>query len=491
MRKVIENNKKIIGLYLINVLALMPLLCFAFQHFSVDTYLLASENGIDVHINAFIGSFRYVGALIHKVWNLLGQAPISNPLLDIAIFVLVVALVTTKLSNFIYIQLKQKSTLSYIIVNLSVLVSVTNVWFVNILTFPECIFATAIGVLLCFFAIIVYFSKQNIPGKIISALLLICSTAIYQQFLVVFIIYAILLCSIKLKNSDNSKTKDTVFEYLKLILLILVSGIIYYGIGIGVQKLFSVAANERVALSLDSMLNNLIYFITKQHSYLKGRGFFDTEILTLCYVIVGTIWVVAFICHIKKNKLNFKSVCLFLSYIVAYGSSFLMGIVSISRVARTMFGLFTVFALFTIGTILLINRRFVKYILASVLFIVFALNMYANIEMSLELREINTQEIMLAEQYLYEIEEYEKSENVVVNNIEFCTDVNPKISDNSSLRFDYSFSGLMGYISGRDFIVTQVENTEMKSNFVEKDWDGFIADEQLIFENDTLYVCIY
>lgn len=490
MRKVIENNKKIIGLYLINVLALMPLLCFAFQHFSIDTYGYLNDS-LDGHCIQWISCFRYFGSLISKVWFMLGNYSVENPLLDAVVFIIAVALSTTLLSMYIYKKLNQKSISSYLIVNISVLISVTNVWFVNILTFPECIFATAIGVVLCFSAIIVYFSKQKILGKIISALLLICSTAIFQQFLVVFIIYAILLCSIKLKNSDNSKTKDTVFEYLKLILLILVSGIIYYGIGIGVQKLFSVAANERVALSLDSMLNNLIYFITKQHSYLKGRGFFDTEILTLCYVIVGTIWLVAFICHIKKNKLNFKNICLFLSYIVAYGSSFLMGIVSTSRATRTMFGLFTVFALFTIGTILLINKRFVKYILASVLLIVFALNMYANIEMSIEQRELNTQEIMLAEQYLYEIEEYEKAENVVVNNIEFCTDVNPKISDNSSLRFDYSFDSLMGYISGRDFIVTQVENTEMKSNFVDKDWDVFIADEQLIFENDTLYVCIY
>ena len=291
---------------------------------------------------------------------MLGNYPVENPLLDAIVFIIAVALSTTLLSMYIYKKLNQKSISSYLIVNISVLISVTNIWFVNILTFPECIFATAIGVVLCFSAIIVYFSKQNIPGKIISALLLICSTAIFQQFLVVFIIYAILLCSIKLENSDNSKTKDTVFEYLKLILLILVSGIIYYGIGIGVQKLFSVAANERVALSLDSMLNNLIYFITKQHSYLKGRGFFDTEILTLCYVIVGTIWLVAFICHIKKNKLNFKNICLFLSYIVAYGSSFLMGIVSTSRATRTMFGLFAVFALFSIGSILLMNKRIVQ-----------------------------------------------------------------------------------------------------------------------------------
>ena len=490
MRKVIESNKNKIVLYFINALALMPLLCFGFKHFSIDTYLVALENGIDGHINAFIGAFRYVGALIHKIWYLLGQNPIANPLLDTLIFIFIVALSTTFLSNFIYKQLRQKSTLNYIVVNLSVLISVANVWFINILTFPESIFATAIGVLLCFSAIVVYFSNQNILSTIISAFLLICSTAIYQQFLVVFIIYSILLCSIKLHN-DDSATKTIVFTYLKLIALILLSGIIYYGVGICVQKWFSVVPNERVALNIDSIINNLIYYITKQRSYLKGRGIFDTEILTLCYVTVGTVWIITLINYIRKNKVNFKSVCLFFSYIVAYASSFLMGVISTSRVFRTMFGLFTVFALFSIGSIMLQRKKIVKYVLSFALCIVFALNMYANIEMSSELREINTQETMLAEQFLYQIEEYEKTENKIVKNIEFCSDMNQKISGGSALRVAYSFGGLMEYVTGRNFNVSEMTNEEIRKDFEEKDWDVLVLDEQLIFENDTLYICVY
>ena len=488
MLKLNDSKRRTIGLYLINILALMPLLCFAFQHFSTDTYVYLAD-GLNGHCIQWISCFRYFGALISKISFLFGDNPIVSPFFDVIFFILTVALSITFFSRFVYRQLEKKSRLNYIIINVSVLISVTNVWFINILTFPECIFPTAVGVVLCFTAIYIYFSKQNIAGKVISAVLLICSTAIFQQFLVVFLIYSVLLCGIKLNNA-NSTAKAVIIEYLKLIAIILISGIIYYGVGICVQKLFSVVANERASLKIDTIIENLIYFITHQHSYLKGRGVFDSEILTLCYLIVGAVWFVAFIYHIKKDKINFKNLCLFLSYFVAYASSFLMLTITTSRVCRAVFGLFTVFALFSIGSILLMNKRIVKYILALTLVFVVALNMYANLEMSLDQREVNTQDMMIAEQYLYEIEKYEKAENVVVDKIEFCSDVNPEISVDSALNNFYSFRSLMTYISGRDFYVTEMTNEEIRKSFEEKDWDILVEEEQLIFEEDTLYVCV-
>ena len=117
--------------------------------------------------------------------------------------------------------------------------------------------------------------------------------------------------------------------------------------------------------------------------------------------------------------------------------------------------------------------------------------MYANVEMSLQLLKTNAQEIIIAQQYLHQIEEYEKSENIVVKNIEFCCDSNPEECSANALSVNYSFRGLMGYVSGRDFNVLEMTNEEIRKSFEEKDWDILVEEEQLIFDGDTLYVCVY
>lgn len=485
-----RNIKHNIILYLINIAALLPLLCFVFQHFSIDTYGLL--NNLDDHCLVWIGSFRYFGSAVCKIWFALGNNPMVNPALDTLFYIFTVALAVVILSKYIYGFFKNKSLLSYMIINLSVLVSVVNIWFTNILTFPECIFVTSVGVLFCFAAIISFSSKTTTIGGIISSVLLICSTAVYQQFLIIFIIYEILLIGLKFIQEEKTAVKSILTSYIKFIIFVMISGIIYVAIGIGLQKLFSIAPNERVGGSIGVILDNFKYFVTHQHSYLKGRGFFNTEILTVCYAIVAIIWGVSFVAYVRKNKFSLKSFLLLLSYIVAYGSSFTMGLISTSRSHRTMFGLFSVFALFSVGSIILLNIKYVKYILCVSLILVYALNIFKTVEMSINQYKLNEKELIYANLYLDKINKYENETNTTVKRIEFCTDGNLDIAkEESAFTSDYSLTGLMNYVSGRDFSAIDMADNKYRQTFESKDWKSVNPDEQLIFEGDTLYLCVY
>ena len=185
-----KEIKEDILLLLFNFLALSPFICFSFQHFSIDSY----------------GSMNI----------LLGDNPVINPVLDAFVFIVLAAISASILSRFILKKLGTNSILSGFIVNLSVLISITNIWFTNILTFPECVFATAIGVLLCFLSLTVYFgNKFKKPIRLLlSGILLVCSTAVFQQFLVVFIIYAVLLTSIEFIEKNEQKAKQVIITYL-------------------------------------------------------------------------------------------------------------------------------------------------------------------------------------------------------------------------------------------------------------------------------------
>lgn len=476
--------------FLFNTLALLPLICFSFQHFSIDSYGIVGN--YDSHCLWWIGCFRYFGALISKIWFMFGNDPIVNPFFDIFCYITIVGISATHLSFFIYKKLKYNSITNLLIINTSVLITLTNPWFSDMLTFPECIFATTIGVLLCNLSLIIFnYTKNKVTKYLISGIMLICSTAILQQFFVVFIIYLFLLTSIETIH-NNQKTSQLCFKYLSLIIYLFICASIYFVIGIGLQRLFMISPNSRVALNLDSILSNLKYFAFNQHSYLKGRGFFNTEILTVCYLIVAAIWLVSFIHYVKKHKFKLKSVLLLISYIAAYSSSFGMGLISTSRSHRTMFGLFSVFALFSIGSILLMNNKFAKCVLCAVLITVYGLNIYKTVEMSINQYVTNTTERVYINLYISDINTYEKESKHTVDKIEICTDSHcDTIETESALTVSYAFEPLIRYNSGKKYDVKNMSEDTKNKLFGNNDWKEYVPSEQLIFDNDTLYLCVY
>lgn len=475
--------------FLFNTLALMPLICFAFQHFSIDSYGIVNQSFI--HLHSLISSYRYFGALLFYILTIIGHNPIINSLPDICLYILLVSLSNTLFAFFINNKLKSNSIVSKIIINLSIIITFANVWFTNYLTFPECIFFSALSIFLIYLSIIVLFTnKYNCAIRIIlSGIFLICSTAVIQQFLVVFIIYSFLLLSIV---TTNKSEKTTLKLYLILILFIIICSVIYFIIGILVIKIYNFIPNSRVALNLDSILSNLKYFAFNQHSYLKGRGFFNTEILTVCYLIVAAIWLVSFIHYVKKHKFKLKSVLLLISYIAAYSSSFGMGLISTSRSHRTMFGLFSVFALFSIGSILLMNNKFAKYVLCAVLITVYGLNIYKTVEMSINQYVTNTTERVYINLYISDINTYEKESKHTVDKIEICTDSHcDTIETESALTVSDAFDPLIRYNSGKKYDVKNMSEDTKNKLFGNNDWKEYVPSEQLIFDNDTLYLCVY
>lgn len=49
----------------------------------------------------------------------------------------------------------------------------------------------------------------------------------------------------------------------------------------------------------------------------------------------------------------------------------------------------------------------------------------------------------------------------------------------------------MKYISNRDFIVKDLTDNQIKKEFENKDWNEYNPNEQMIFNGDTLYLCVY
>ena len=95
----------------------------------------------------------------------------------------------------------------------SALITVVNVWFTDLLTFPECIALTAVGLLCCFAGIVVLSESDRIWKYIIASILFIFAAATYQQFIAIFLIYTVLTICIKQSKLDKKSINKLVISY--------------------------------------------------------------------------------------------------------------------------------------------------------------------------------------------------------------------------------------------------------------------------------------
>ena len=478
-------------MYIVNIIFLSPIMIYGGQNFSVDSYGIALD--YRGHIEAFIGSYRWFGAFVYEIYyKIFNHNPITDSTVDCVVFIVLVAGIVSLISYTLYKLINTRSILSHILINLSVLISVLNVWYCDVLSFPECVFITAIGTVLCFSALIVFANNQTVWGYVLSSVLIIFATGVYQQFLFIFTIFVVAICGCEVIKSNEKTFKELFFRYVKPAILILVSGVMYFATGKLVQRIFDVAPNERVALSISTIIENCFYFVGNQHSYLKGRGFFETEILTISFLLVGFIW---FICIVKewtKNRNTLKTLVLCASFAAAYISAYVPGILSTSHAARAMFALFSIFALFTIGTLILYESKFIKTALCAILSVVLVSNVFAFVNREINLKKQNDVDKLWSEQIIEEIESYEEKEQDV-KQIFYCYDDKTDLAEyaESAVYHKYSLRSMINYYSNREFEVNEMTEEEKNNYFKDRSWRKLDADEQMIFVEDTLYLCCY
>lgn len=488
-----KDSSKFFLLYICNLVLFLPCIIFGGSNFSIDSYGIINR-GPDVHISAFIGSFRYFGAFIYKIIAFFNHNPILNSTLDIILYlVLVPAIVSLVVIEFNKC-LETNELISIIVIDISVLISIYNVWFCDILSFPECIVITAIGITLCFSSLLIMIRSKKIWHYILSVLLLVFATAVYQQFISVFAIFAIAYCAFY--TTKNQDKKLIIFNYFKYAAVIAVSGIVYFISSKFFVSYFDLKANERIALDITSIIDNVKYFISHQHSFLKGRGFFDTEILTIAFLFVGFVWLITMLIDWINNKDTFKTLIISLSYTVAYFSAYLSGILSTSHATRTMFPLFSIFALFIIGTLILKPKNFIKIILSIILLTVLSLNVFKVVTYENGLKKQNQSDKVWVNQVVNSINEYEDKTGIKIEKINYGYDNQYDMNIENSFTASatsvkYAFKSIFEVYSDSKYTVVQMNEDDCRSLFGDNDWKEFDVDEQLFFKDNELYICCY
>ena len=93
---------------------------------------------------------------------------------------------------------------------------------------------------------------------------------------------------------------------------------------------------------------------------------------------------------------------------------------------------------------------------------------------------------------LNEIDRYESETGNTVNTIVFGADQNPGPVAGNAFAADWGVAGIFDFVSGgRVFHAQKISEEEQTKHFQNKDWTDYVPDEQMVFEDDTLYLCIW
>ncbi|MBQ6020814.1 MAG: glucosyltransferase domain-containing protein [Clostridia bacterium] len=493
-----ENARAFVFLLLGNLVAYLPLCVFHGKSYSFDSPAILVK-GDWVHYGGFIDSYRYIGALVYKIYSLTGHNPIENSTPDIVLFILLAAVGTAAFVYALRKRLKIEGVLPLAAIELAVLLSVENAWFSAILTFPESIFLAGVGLVCCFCALIVFMRRRSVWTWLLSAVLLLCAVATYQQYLSVFIIFAIAIVSAELTAESGSRPKNVFLAYFKTAVFLAATCAVYFAVGKAVAKTFDIAGSTRTALTLEAIMENIRYFATHQRSFLWGRGTFKTEILTAAFLSLGGLWFVCLLVFTLKKKEFFKAGLIAASYAAAYVSGYLLGLISVSHENRALFALFSIFFLFTLGIVAKSPKKLLSAVPACILAVVFAANVFVIIRTGNNHRLQNAADIDCAERISEAIDAYEKTSGVTVTKLAYCRDAAQEPEHGDSLfYYDYALEPLLTlkssrYTPGVEKIYTFSDVPEQiyGQYFAGKDWHSLDLEEQLIIIDDTAYLCVY
>ena len=493
-----EKIRTFLFLLLGNLIAYLPMCAFGGASYSIDSpaILLAGDW---IHYGGFIDSYRYVGALIYKIYSLIGHNPIGNCTPDIILFILLAAIGTTAFVYCLINHLKIKGIAPFAAIEFATLLAIENAWFSEILAFPESVFLTGVGLVFCFAALIVFMRRRSVISRIFCAVLLLCAIATYQQFLSVFIIFMIAIIGAELTADGRSRAKDVFFAYFKPAVFVLITCVVYFAAGIAIAKYFDIAGSSRTALSFSAVSENIKYFISHQHSFLRGRGLFKTEILTAAFIALGALWFLCLMIYALKKKEYVKAGFILASYAAAYVSAYLLGLISTSHATRALFALFSVFFLFTAGIVAKSPKKIICAVPACILAVVLAANLFVIIRGGNSHRIQRELDIDCAERISEAIDSYEKISGVTVKTIAYCYDEQQGPERGESLfYFNFALEPILTLKSARYeqgveqiYTFTDVPEEIYERYFAGKDWHEFNLEEQLHIIDDTAYLCVF
>lgn len=482
---------------LIGMIIFTLIICSNFikTHFALDTYYVYSHDS-NIQIIHFLVSNRIFSALARLIEKILDISFFTNMRLLMLSGILFLALSWFILYKFVVVmQKKQKDIFNNVLIAGISFSIIFNFCTVESLLFWES-GIMCLGILCTIIAACIF--NSNIKHKkILSFFILLIGSTCYQGAITIYIPLTLVL----LANKNKENKKDIFLETIKV-------GIIYFIvmiINLFAIKIFSFIFNNEFRKTALLSITYIINTITRLGSDMVLGTFGIGP--KYWYVLVIAAISLIFLVYIFKYKASKFHI---LEYIILVICCIIVPILPMlatpvkdqyieTRMAMSFGASIGIIILFLVLDIEIYKHNWFKYLISIIICVMLMTNSMYYIFASSENIATNYLDRNIAKSIINEIYKYQEETGIKIENIGVTFDKNP----NSN----YDGQRWMGVISTRSMVTewaaietielycgekfNQVDvPTKYKEEFEQKNWD-FFDKEQLIFDGNNLYICMY
>ena len=485
-------------IFIFTILTCSPLLQ---MHLSSDTYNFIDEGYFD-YADIFLQNGRvisafmtYLGGVLNLNYEvfIIGMQILSVIIASFSIYILYKTIVEKVMGN-------EEEAYKINIKNVLFLMSANLIIF-NCMALEYFLYAEnavmCLGLFLCILSAKILTSKQK-HNYIKAAILLTISIFCYQGYISIFITLVVLFNII---DKQEYKTKKLIKQFFIAGILTVVS-YLFNILEIYLANNLMGEIQERAG-GLESILQNIINVIP------ISQGIFKYTLLTnfnLWPNFISIIWIaittIIVTCTQDKVSKTIKYIFLVMIAIIATMLPvFVMQNPSIE--ARTSMSIGSIIGISCIYLVSLDLDRYKKtQKIATIIIIAFFIfNTINTIQIFTAHIVTNKIDSNMGHAIKQKIEEYEKDTGKSItkvavqrdkNNRAFPYGYNKKLFSFTQRAFDNyrCIVEALNYYCNRKFQVVPMDMVIYETNFQGKNWDAY-SDEQIVFENDIMYLCTY
>ena len=464
------------------------------SHYATDSYAVYfnSDNGA-------LQSARYTTFVFLKTLNFFNINVIKTQGIWTFLAILLLSYTIFTVAEQISETLGVETELQYCAVYAASLLLALNIAVLEWFLFPEVVFPYVLGLFCAIKAALMVSTSSKVScfNWIGAFVLLLIGISTYQINLCFYLGAAILLCV--LKTSIGLSKKTTVH-----IVNIFVCGGLAGLANVLLQKIVNHLCNigntdRNSVLSLHILHKNTIEILRHQYNiWIKGSELVGPSQFLF---LIALIFLTMFSLEKLPNRSKLYLFCILMTtYIMSYIFAIVATFVWLSpRVLVGIYVFLFVFAnicIYGLVTYRKHNKIWAVFIVAIGLFLVHTYSCGHGIIMDHFINNAVDQEY--ARQICYEIDKYEKENNLEVRTIAVGSDsqiawknagvdrMAYNVNERAYLN-DWSDVSLLNFVSNRLFIRKNMTDEQYKRYFQQTDWTQFDPSEQLYFEGDTLY----
>lgn len=496
IKETIKSNKSNILIF-IGMLIFSCIICINFirPHLALDTYCVYSYSSQELILH-FLVSNRIFSALVRWIFEIVNMPFYLG--MEILTALGIVSLTTAWfiLYKFI-INLKSKDiNISYniLIITISFLV-IFNFCTIEGIAFWES-GIMCLGILGTIIASCVFNTDKKF-SFVKSFIILLLASLCYQGAITIFIPLSLVLLAYKKRDSINKIFGGTIkigFIYVIVMLINLIGTKTF-------SNIFNNEVRKMTILSLTDLVNSFVKLTFSMVVNTFGIG------TKYWYVLVILVITTLLLVYIIKNK---KSKFYIIEYFVLLLACIVIPVLPMlvtpienqyieARMAMSFGSSIGLLLLFLILVIEILEKKTYKYFISIITIGMVLLNCSYYIFASSELLATNYLDRNIAKTIIEEINNYQVETGINIENIGLCRDKNVittydglhwlGVLTTRSMGTDWAVLETIELYSGKKYNNIEVPNN-YKEDFLQKDWN-FFNEEQLIFEGDNLFICVY